>query len=81
LFEIAKAHKCNKIALGHHQDDILETLLMNLTHQGAFGTMPPRLRMDKFDMEIIRPMCLVEERVDSGRRMERVPETIEELSL
>lgn len=61
LFEIAKANHCNKIALGHHQDDILETLLMNLTHQGAFGTMPPRLRMDKFDMEIIRPMCLVEE--------------------
>ena len=49
MFEIAKAHKCNKIALGHHQDDILETLLMNLTHQGAFGTMPPRLRMDKFE--------------------------------
>ena len=47
LFEIAKAHKCNKIALGHHQDDILETLVMNLTHQGAFGTMPPRLKMDK----------------------------------
>ena len=62
LFEIAKAHKCNKIALGHHQDDILETLLMNLTHQGAFGTMPPRLKMDKFDMEIIRPMCLVHEK-------------------
>lgn len=62
LFEIAKEHKCNKIALGHHQDDILETLLMNLTHQGAFGTMPPRLKMDKFDMEIIRPMCLIEEK-------------------
>lgn len=62
LFEIAKANSCNKIALGHHQDDILETLLMNLTHQGAFGTMPPRLKMDKFDMEIIRPMCLVEEK-------------------
>lgn len=61
LFEIAKANHCNKIALGHHQDDILETLLMNITHQGAFGTMPPRLKMDKFDMEIIRPMCLVEE--------------------
>ncbi|MEG1543339.1 MAG: ATP-binding protein [Tannerellaceae bacterium] len=61
LFEIAKAQKCNKIALGHHQDDILETLLMNLIHQGAFGTMPPRLKMDKFDMEIIRPLCLVEE--------------------
>lgn len=62
LFEIAKEEKCNKIALGHHQDDILETLLMNLIHQGAFGTMPPRLKMDKFDMEIIRPLCLVEEK-------------------
>lgn len=62
LFEIAKKHQCNKIALGHHQDDILETLLMNMTHQGAFGTMPPRLKMDKFDMEIIRPLCLVTEK-------------------
>ena len=34
---------------------------MNLIHQGAFGTMPPRLRMDKFAMEIIRPLCLVTE--------------------
>ncbi len=62
LFEIAKKHQCNKIALGHHQDDILETLLMNMTHQGAFGTMPPRLKMDKFEMEIIRPLCLVTEK-------------------
>ena len=61
LFEIAKANGCNKIALGHHQDDILETLLMNLTHQGAFGTMPPKLTMNKFAMEIIRPLCLVSE--------------------
>ncbi len=61
LFDIAKEYNCNKIALGHHQDDIIETLLMNLTHQGAFGTMPPRLKMDKFEMEIIRPLCLVEE--------------------
>ncbi|MDL2277939.1 tRNA 2-thiocytidine(32) synthetase TtcA [Parabacteroides sp. OttesenSCG-928-G07] len=61
LFEVAKEMGCNKIALGHHQDDILETLLMNLTHQGAFGTMPPKLTMDKFAMEIIRPLCLVEE--------------------
>ena len=61
LFEIAKREGCGKIALGHHQDDILETLLMNLTHQGAFGTMPPRLKMDKFDMTLIRPLCLVKE--------------------
>lgn len=62
LFDIARQHGCNKIALGHHQDDIIETLLMNMIHQGAIGTMPPRLKMDKFDMEIIRPMCLVEEK-------------------
>jgi len=62
LFDIAKEERCNKIALGHHQDDILETLLMNLTYQGSFGTMPPSLKMDKFDMEIIRPLCLVTEK-------------------
>lgn len=61
LFEIAKRERCGKLALGHHQDDILETLLMNLIHQGAFGTMPPRLQMEKFAMEIIRPLCLVTE--------------------
>ena len=62
LFEIAKEQRCNKIALGHHQDDILETLLMNLVHQGSFSTMPPKLKMDKFEMEIIRPLCLVQEK-------------------
>ena len=42
-------------------DDILETLLMNMAFQGAMGTMPPKLVMQKFDMTIIRPMCLVQE--------------------
>ena len=61
LFTVAKEQGCNKIALGHHMDDILETLLMNITFQGAFSTMPPKLVMRKFEMTIIRPMCLVHE--------------------
>lgn len=61
LFTVAKENGCNKIALGHHMDDILETLLMNQVFQGAFSTMPPKLVMRKFDMTVIRPMCLIPE--------------------
>lgn len=61
LFELAKELGCNKIALGHHQDDILQTLVMNLLFQGSFSTMPPLLKMDKFEMEIIRPLALIKE--------------------
>ena len=52
---------CNKIALGHHQDDILHTTLLNLAFQGQFSTMPARLQMRKFPMTIIRPLCMVHE--------------------
>lgn len=61
LFTVAKEQGCNKIALGHHMDDVLQTLLMNLTFQGSFSAMPPVLKMNKFDMTVIRPMCLVHE--------------------
>ena len=61
LFNLAQQLNCNKIALGHHQDDLLHTALMNLFYQGRFGTMPARLQMQKMPLQIIRPLCLVPE--------------------
>lgn len=61
LFRVAQELGCNKIALGHHQDDLLKTALMNLTFQGRFGTMPARLQFRKMPLQIIRPLCLIEE--------------------
>ena len=69
LFDIAKKHSCNKIALGHHQDDIIETLLMNMTHQGAIGTMPPRYGDHPTDVSGRRKGS------DPYRCLERVSET------
>ena len=62
LFTVAQELGCNKIALGHHQDDILHTTLLNLTFQGQFSTMPALLKMRKFPITIIRPFCMVEEK-------------------
>lgn len=62
LFEAAEQLGCNKIALGHHLDDISETLLMNLIFQGSFGSMPPLLKLQKFNMSIIRPLALISEK-------------------
>ena len=61
LFNVAQELGCNKIAFGHHRDDVIETLLMNLIFQGAFATMPPMLQMDKMPLQIIRPLCLIDE--------------------
>lgn len=61
LFDVAQELGCNKIALGHHKDDIVETLLMNMVSQGAFATMPPKLKMEKMPLTMIRPLCLIEE--------------------
>lgn len=61
LFNVAQELGCNKIAFGHHRDDVIETLLMNLIYQGTFATMPPILQLDKMPIRIIRPLCLIDE--------------------
>lgn len=62
LFETAQEVGCNKIALGHHKDDIVETLLMNLIFQGNIGTIAPMLQMEKMPLQMIRPLCLIDEK-------------------
>ena len=61
LFNLAQQLGCNKIALGHHQDDLIHTALMNITFQGRFDTMPASLKMRKMPLTIIRPLCMIEE--------------------
>ena len=62
LFDTAQELGCNKIAFGHHKDDIVETLLMNLIFDGKFSTIYPKLQMDKMPLQLIRPLCLIEEK-------------------
>ena len=62
LYSKAKELGCNKIALGHHYDDVIETILMGMLHGGQIQTMMPKLHSTNFDgMELIRPMYLVRE--------------------
>ena len=63
LYSKAKELGCNKIALGHHFDDVIETILMSLLYSGDFKTMMPKLHSTNFEgMELIRPLYLVREK-------------------
>lgn len=62
LYSHAKALGCNKIALGHHFDDVIETILMGMLYGGQVQTMMPKLHSTNFEgMELIRPLYLVRE--------------------
>jgi len=63
LYGKAKELGCNKLALGHHYNDVIETTMLNILCAGNFKTMMPKLKAQNFeDMELIRPMYLVEEK-------------------
>lgn len=55
LFEIAKEYGCNKLALGHHRDDAIESLLMSMMFNGSIASMPPKLKMFGGSLMLIRP--------------------------
>lgn len=62
LYNKAKELGCNKIALGHHYDDVIETILMGMLYGGQVQTMMPKLHSTNFEgMELIRPMYLIRE--------------------
>lgn len=62
LYKEAQALGCNKIALGHHFDDVIETILMSMLYSGQMKTMMPKLHSTNYEgMELIRPLYLVKE--------------------
>ena len=62
LYSKARELGCNKIALGHHYDDVIETILMGMLYGGQVQTMMPKLKSTNFEgMELIRPMYLIRE--------------------
>ncbi|MBN1413028.1 MAG: tRNA 2-thiocytidine biosynthesis protein TtcA [Spirochaetales bacterium] len=61
LLKLCQTHGYNKIALGHHMDDIIETFFMNIFYKGEMATMLPRFTYTKFPYTVIRPLSLVSE--------------------
>ncbi len=62
LYEFAQSLGCNKLALGHHFNDVIETVMLNVIYGGTFKSMLPKLKAQNFEnMEIIRPLYLIEE--------------------
>ena len=66
LNSVAKEHGCNKLALGHHKDDVIETLLMNLFYEGNMTTFSPVTYLSRSEITVIRPMIYLEEKQITG---------------
>lgn len=62
LFSIARERGCKKLAFGHHLDDAVETLLMNMIHHSSISSIPPKLSMFNGELYAIRPLIMVHDR-------------------
>lgn len=63
LFNLTKELNCNKLALGHHRNDAVETLLMNMVYHGSISSLPYTLNMFEGRIQLIRPMLDLDERM------------------
>ncbi|MBQ4098454.1 MAG: tRNA 2-thiocytidine biosynthesis protein TtcA, partial [Clostridia bacterium] len=61
LNNVAKAHGCNKVAIGHHADDLVDTLMLSLFYEGRLSTFAPKSYFDKMELTLIRPMIMIKE--------------------
>ena len=59
IFQKAERLGCNKVAFGHHMDDSLETLMMNMVHHAEISSIPPKVDMVKSNLQLIRPLILL----------------------
>lgn len=74
IFKLAGKLGCKKIVFGHHLDDMLETLLLNMFYQGEISIMPPKLKMFKGKFHIIRPFSYAEKKhIKEYARVNKIP--------
>ncbi len=77
LFNFAEEMSCGKLALGHHMDDAIETLIMNMMYNGITSSLPPSLSMFDGKLQVIRPLILLEK--DEVNRYAKIREFPDEV--
>lgn len=61
LYDVAKRYGCNKVAIGHHKDDLIDTFILSLVYEGRLSTFHPKSYLSKTDLTLIRPMIMIKE--------------------
>lgn len=77
LHDTAKEIGANKVALGHHFDDVVETFMLNLFFEGRIGSFSPVTRLGRKEMDVIRPLVMTEEKlIKAFAKQVRLPVTV-----